>query len=248
MTTLRRAHDKRDGVSSYFQVPSIMLIPRTSTFAFTPALTRYHRDRKGAARQVLVALTISLFALAQGNAQTSLAPPLTGPGAQTSAGSGTTDTSEPSSDERDRSLGSSSSGISSELSADEIIEIMQQNPDLVLELKSQVADRLQEQGRQIDANDISDEMLYQQIANSAVLRANITTFLRARGYASDDDLQIRSGSATGSESTGRGTAQRNVSSAATGDFATNSPGRSITVGRGRPIRRCASPKRTPDIP
>ncbi|MGD0649326.1 MAG: SLBB domain-containing protein [Acidobacteriaceae bacterium] len=65
---------------------------------------------------------------------------------------------------------------------------MQQNPDLVVELKSQVADRLQQQGTQVDANDITDEMLYNQIATNADLRTNITTFLRARGYVSSNDL------------------------------------------------------------
>jgi protein involved in polysaccharide export with SLBB domain len=83
------------------------------------------------------------------------------------------------------------------LSSDQIINILQQNPDLVVELKSQVADRMQEQGKQIDANDISDEMLYDQIATNAGLRANITTFLRARGYVSDDDLQSAASSVNG---------------------------------------------------
>jgi len=75
------------------------------------------------------------------------------------------------------------------LSAEQIIHILQQNPDLVVELKSQVADRLQQQGTPIDANDISDQMLYNQIETNSDLRANITMFLRARGYVSQDDLQ-----------------------------------------------------------
>jgi protein involved in polysaccharide export with SLBB domain len=75
------------------------------------------------------------------------------------------------------------------LSSHQIIHILQQNPDLVVELKSQVADRLQQQGTQIDVNDISDQMLYSEIATNANLRANITTFLRARGYVSQEDLQ-----------------------------------------------------------
>jgi hypothetical protein len=74
------------------------------------------------------------------------------------------------------------------LSSDQIIRILQQNPDLVVEVKSQVADRLQQQGTQIDANDITDQMLYDQIATNADLRTNITTFLRARGYVSSNDL------------------------------------------------------------
>ena len=81
------------------------------------------------------------------------------------------------------------------LSADQIINILQQSPDLVLELKSQLADRMQQQGIQIDPNDISDQMLYSQIATNADLRASITTVLRARGYVSDDDLQSSGSSA-----------------------------------------------------
>jgi protein involved in polysaccharide export with SLBB domain len=78
----------------------------------------------------------------------------------------------------------------STLSADQIINILQQNPDLVLELKSQLADRLQQQqGIQIDPSEISDQTLYNQIAANADLRTNITTVLRAGGYVSDDDLQ-----------------------------------------------------------
>ncbi len=88
------------------------------------------------------------------------------------------------------------------LSSSQIIDILQQNPDLVLELKSQVADRMQEQGTQIDANDISDQMLYEQISGSAALRANITTFLRARGYVSDDDLQTAASGAGDVNETG----------------------------------------------
>lgn len=93
------------------------------------------------------------------------------------------------------------------LSSSQIIDILQQNPDLVLELKSQVADRMQEQGMQIDANEISDEMLYDQISGNAGLRANITSFLRARGYVTDDDLQTAASGVSGA-SDETGTAQR----------------------------------------
>jgi protein involved in polysaccharide export with SLBB domain len=94
------------------------------------------------------------------------------------------------------------------LSANQIIDILQQNPDLVLELKSQVADRMQEQGMQIDANEISDEMLYDQISGNAGLRANITSFLRARGYVSDDDLQATASGVSGGATEDTGVAQR----------------------------------------
>jgi protein involved in polysaccharide export with SLBB domain len=79
--------------------------------------------------------------------------------------------------------------VSVALPASQIISILQQTPELVVELKSMLADQLQLSGTQVQPDDITDEMLYNQISNSADLRARITTFLRARGYISDDDLQ-----------------------------------------------------------
>jgi len=82
------------------------------------------------------------------------------------------------------------------LSSDQIIAILQENPDLLEEFKSQLADRFQQQGAQIDVNDISDEMLDNQISASAGLRANITTVLLARGFVNADDLQLAHPNAT----------------------------------------------------
>ena len=75
------------------------------------------------------------------------------------------------------------------LSAERILRLLQDNPDLVVELKSQMADRMSEQGMQIDENDISDQMLFSQIAESAPLRVRITAYLRARGYVTDSDIE-----------------------------------------------------------
>jgi protein involved in polysaccharide export with SLBB domain len=111
-----------------------------------------------------------------------------GSGLTGSAGSGASSDTEEPDDDRNTSMSSSSVGTPLTLSSDQIIHILQENPDLVVELKSQVADRLQQQGTQIDANDITDQMLYNQIATNADLRTNITTFLRARGYVSSNDL------------------------------------------------------------
>ena len=47
------------------------------------------------------------------------------------------------------------------LSAEQITGILQQNPDLVLELKSQLSDRMQQQGVQIDPSEISDQIALQ---------------------------------------------------------------------------------------
>ena len=104
-------------------------------------------------------------------------------------GAADTSQSDSSQDDRSRSLNADNLAVPASLSSDQIIRILQQNPDLVVELKAQVADRLQQQGTPIDANDISDQMLYNQIATNGDLRANITMYLRARGYVSQDDLQ-----------------------------------------------------------
>src|SRR3984957_18494319 len=81
------------------------------------------------------------------------------------------------------------------LSSDQIIGILQDNPDLLAEFKSQLADRLQEQGAQINVDDISDQTLFNQISTSAPLRANITTVLVGRGFVTSDELQTAHSSA-----------------------------------------------------
>jgi protein involved in polysaccharide export with SLBB domain len=74
------------------------------------------------------------------------------------------------------------------LTASQIISILQQKPELVVELKSLVADQLQQQGIQTQADSISDEMLLSQISTNAQLRASITVWLRARGYVSAAEM------------------------------------------------------------
>jgi protein involved in polysaccharide export with SLBB domain len=74
------------------------------------------------------------------------------------------------------------------LTAMQIISILQQKPELVPELKQLVADQLQQQGTTVQADSITDEMLFSQIAANPALRASITIWLRARGYVSADDM------------------------------------------------------------
>lgn len=77
----------------------------------------------------------------------------------------------------------------SSLTAGQIGEIVQQKPEVVVEIKSLIAEQLQQQGNDIQADSITDEKLYGQISSSSDLRNNITLWLRARGYISDADLQ-----------------------------------------------------------
>src|SRR5580704_11025385 len=104
----------------------------------------------------------------------------------TSPGSSTTDTTSSASDTT--STSTSPFNQRSSLTASQIIAILQQRPELVVELKSEVADQLQQQGIQTQADSISDEMLLSQISTNAQLRASITVWLRARGYVSAAEM------------------------------------------------------------
>jgi protein involved in polysaccharide export with SLBB domain len=75
------------------------------------------------------------------------------------------------------------------LSARQIFDILQEKPEVVIELKSQLADQLQQQGVAVDPGTITDEMLYNEIATDPAVRAKITLFLRVRGYLSDTDMR-----------------------------------------------------------
>ena len=83
-------------------------------------------------------------------------------------------------------LGATNLGPAKALSSDQIVSILEQNPDLLAELKSQLAVRMQQRGVWIDPSDITDQALYNQIAQSARLRASITTVLVARGYVTEN--------------------------------------------------------------
>lgn len=76
-------------------------------------------------------------------------------------------------------------GQQAPFSAAQMIHILQQNPDLTLELKSALAERMQSEGMQIDQDQISDDFLYRQIEMNATLRARASILLRARGYVPD---------------------------------------------------------------
>jgi protein involved in polysaccharide export with SLBB domain len=84
----------------------------------------------------------------------------------------------------------SSEGLSNSqgtLTSNQIAAILQQKPEVIIELKSMLADQLTQQGVNTQADAITDEMLYTQISRSADLRSSVTLFLRARGYVSESD-------------------------------------------------------------
>lgn len=83
------------------------------------------------------------------------------------------------------------------LPAGQILAILQRNPDAIVEVKSVLADALRQKGISTQADSITDEQLYAQILSNPALRGNITYFLRARGYLSEEDLRRASNGSIG---------------------------------------------------
>lgn len=179
-------------------------MPQSASFAVTASISSSRQSSRvfATARAswmvcfaaaLILAISVSTVAPpAYGQATVDPTSTQTAPESQTgdiNGGSAATSADSDDSADRDSSTGLAGTSPPTALSADQIINILQESPDLVVELKSELADRLEQQGIQIDPNDISDEMLYSQISSNANLRTSITSVLRARGYASEDDLQ-----------------------------------------------------------
>ena len=71
----------------------------------------------------------------------------------------------------------------------QIHSILEENPEAVVEVKALVADALRQQGLTVQADAITDEQLYAQIVSNNELRANISYFLRARGYVAGEAVR-----------------------------------------------------------
>ena len=74
------------------------------------------------------------------------------------------------------------------LSASQIISILQSRPELMVEIKDLIA-QTQHADNPVQADSLTDQMVYAQIISDKDLRQSITIFLRARGYVNDEDLQ-----------------------------------------------------------
>jgi protein involved in polysaccharide export with SLBB domain len=146
---------------------------------------------------------VALLAMCGSVLAQQVAAPVTSP---LSPSTDTTSSDSASSSSSSSDSASSSSSTSpfnqrNSLTASQIISILQQKPELVVELKSMVADQLQQQGIQTQADSISDEMLINQISTNAQLRASITVWLRARGYVSAAEMDRLLSSASSEDDT-----------------------------------------------
>jgi len=75
------------------------------------------------------------------------------------------------------------------LPASRILDLMQRRPEIAIELKQLLAEKLHDAGFQVQDDGISDEMLYRRITGDASFRSSVTLLLEARGYVTGDDLR-----------------------------------------------------------
>ncbi len=73
--------------------------------------------------------------------------------------------------------------------AEQLIRVLRNNPDVMVEVKSVVADAARLQGVSVQPDALTDQQVYSQLEASATLRASVTEFLRARGYISETEIE-----------------------------------------------------------
>ena len=72
-----------------------------------------------------------------------------------------------------------------QLSADEIIQILQQNPDVLAEAKTEIVNQLRERGYNVSESDITDDRLFDRIRTDDRVRQAISDELVQHGYGTD---------------------------------------------------------------
>jgi protein involved in polysaccharide export with SLBB domain len=151
---------------------------------------------RGRVKQILRLTLICILAPLAGLAQQVQIPtlPTALPAATPSAPTQTTSPTSATTDD-DRNASARNNGDSGtnanptgSLTSSQIIDILQSRPELVVDVKEVMADYLGQQGNPVQADSITDEMLYRGIATDARLRTAITVWMRARGYVTDAEL------------------------------------------------------------
>jgi len=71
------------------------------------------------------------------------------------------------------------------LTADQIIQILQANPDLLADAKAQIVSELQARGYEVSEKDITDDRLFNQIRTNDQVRQGASDELIRRGYGPD---------------------------------------------------------------
>ena len=74
-----------------------------------------------------------------------------------------------------------------ELSADEIIQILRDNPDLLADAKSEIVNQLRDRGYAVSERDITDDRLFSQIRSDDRVRHVMSDALKQRGYGTEEE-------------------------------------------------------------
>jgi protein involved in polysaccharide export with SLBB domain len=83
------------------------------------------------------------------------------------------------------------------LSADEIIQILQDNPDLLAEAKAEIVSKAEERGYTITEAEITDDRLFSQIRSDDRVRLAISDELKQRGFGAQEQQPAGQPSAAG---------------------------------------------------
>src|SRR5947208_5453585 len=75
------------------------------------------------------------------------------------------------------------------LSADEIIQILQDNPDLLSEAKAQIVSKAQERGYTITEAEITEQRLFSQLRDDDRVRLVLSDELKKRGFGTQPQEQ-----------------------------------------------------------
>ncbi|HEV8491557.1 MAG TPA: hypothetical protein VGR76_04770, partial [Candidatus Angelobacter sp.] len=77
----------------------------------------------------------------------------------------------------------------SELSADEIIQILQENPDVLADAKAEIVNQLRDRGYNVSENEITDDRLFSQIRSDDRVRHLAAVELSKRGFGPEQQDQ-----------------------------------------------------------
>lgn len=84
---------------------------------------------------------------------------------------------------------STDSSADGSMPAAALIQVLRNNPEVMVEVKSVIADAAQQRGLSVQPDALTDQQVYSQLETSGTLRASVTQFLRARGYVSEADIE-----------------------------------------------------------
>jgi protein involved in polysaccharide export with SLBB domain len=94
---------------------------------------------------------------------------------------------------------------STTLTANQLIALLNQKPEAIVDAKQVMSDYFLKRGIAVQADSITDEILFSNIATNAQLRQTLSTWLRARGYVEDTEFTQESQAITAPETSASST-------------------------------------------